>query len=278
MSYLDRLVSVRVGTHADRDYSTFPSVDAVDMQVIGGVDTLHPPQRTPITRNDGVTEDGRGFAHLRGALDMAEKTITTEFPSIFPESLDHVETIDNAIMSYHRMLSANLTPQNSPTVGAAPSSVASGSSPATGTLVVSANTLVNGDMILFSTAAGWQARQVVSGGGTTTLTLCRPWVGAVNNAVQVHRAARWALDMGRAVYPHLALSVSRKSELTRWLGLAAAGFSLTGDERAKLSAAWRLLPSDAAVLAPSAKRLATQICASPACKAASIAGSSAGSC
>lgn len=60
----------------------------------------------------------------------------------------------------------------------------------------------NGDGVLFATSTGTWAREIVSGGGTSTLVLDRAYTGTVSNPTTILRGAHWLLTPATSMKTH----------------------------------------------------------------------------
>ncbi len=125
-------------------------------------------------------------------------------------------------------------------VGVACTAVAAGSDGATKTLVLSGTSYANGDMLLFSTDVGVFLREVVSGGGTTTVVLDRIFTGTVVNGGAVARAARWNHDPTVHDHVHGGFSVEAENWKQLVLGCMAESMEITfaEGEVAMLTTSW----------------------------------------
>lgn len=156
------------------------------------VTSMLPRTRTPIDR-PLTSVDGRRFMRLHGVKNVDAIDLPLEFKGANSNTGAAV-TAWEAKLEQGNLLASLFGALAVPTVGAAPT-VSSGSGTS---LVVSSNVLADLDIILVTTALSgvtlFEARQVISGGGTTTVTVDRAFVGTPTAATTVIRAARYLVS------------------------------------------------------------------------------------
>lgn len=71
--------------------------------------------------------------------------------------------------------------------------------------MTSGTNYADGDGVLFATDTGTWAREIVSGGGTSTLTLDRAFTGNVTNPTTILRGAHWSVSNSSSMHTHAAI-------------------------------------------------------------------------
>lgn len=206
-----RQLALSFGLHSTAyDYSSTP----------GTVVQLQPPtmptgvlrrQRTAIDRPNYAV-DGRRFAHAWGAKDLSPIEITLDMKG---SSSTGGATTWQTSMDSALMLDSIFGAAAAASSGAA--TTCSGTAGATLT-VTSGASIANGDMIVFSTSAGTFAREVTSGGGTTTLTLDRAASGTASGTV--YRMARWNWSTSITDHVHGYIRAELPNSRTDFFGCA----------------------------------------------------------
>lgn len=192
MTDVARLLSLTYGINAAaQTIGTAPGAFATLLprsQVL----SVFPRSRTPIDR-DLFSVDGRRFPRVHGVKDIAAIDVPLEFKGVNSNTGAAVAAWE-AKMEQGNLLASLFGAVGVATTGAAPTVSSNG--PAT--LTVSSTVLADLDIILVTTSVGGantvEARQVISGGGTTTVTVDRNWVGTPVAASTVIRAARYQVS------------------------------------------------------------------------------------
>jgi hypothetical protein len=190
MTDVPRLASLRCGIHSSTaDYTTAPGtlrpLELRGPDVPGG---LFPRSRAEIDR-PLVKADGSRVPFVWGAKNIGAQPIPLEFRGVNNND-------GSAVADWEAKLEAGFLLQSffgavaPATVGAAPTA----SGVAGLVLTASTNVILNNELILFTTTTGVFARRVISGGGTTSLTLDRAFTGTPSGPVR--RAARYTMSPG----------------------------------------------------------------------------------
>jgi hypothetical protein len=149
-----------------------------------------------------IASDGRRHKRVHGARDIGPINIGMEFRGMSNPTGGAV-TVQN-VMEQARMLDSFFGTAAAAISGAA--TTANGGSGASAQLqVVSGTNIADGDMVLFRTGSATGPvvmRQVISGGGTGTLTFDRVYTGTPFNTGTVHRAGRWDLSTSSTHHTH----------------------------------------------------------------------------
>jgi hypothetical protein len=188
MTDISRLQTLRYALHTNTTTFTGTPGTLVPLQITDEASSFLPRQRTPIDRSLRSLS-GRRFAHIRGAQDVGDLTVATEFKGVNGNT--GAAVADWEMKMEQGYLLASLFGAVAPaTTGAAPTIAAAGHTPASGIVAFTAAANVqNGAVIGFATASGFQVGRVASGGGaaTTTVTLDHPYTGAPTTAATVYR-------------------------------------------------------------------------------------------
>lgn len=194
MSDVNRLLSLTYGINASPyTIGTEPGIYA-PLQPRSTPASLLPRTRQPIER-PLVSVDGRRLLRAHGVKDIAELTIPMQMTGVNTNTGNTTSSWEPKIETGN-LLSSVFGANAVATSGAAPTV----SSASVVTLVASSNVLVNNDIVLIETTAGREARQIVSGGGTTTLTLDRALLGTGVAASTIYRAARYVVSSSQTVH------------------------------------------------------------------------------
>lgn len=192
MTDVNRILSLSYGLNAAaQTIGTAPGSFAT-LLPRAGVPSLLPRTRTPIDR-PLYSADGRRFPRVHGVKDIGAIDLPLEFKGINSNTGAGITVAGGweAKMEQGNLLASLFGATAAvTTAGAAPTVSSSGAA----TLVVSSSVLADLDIILVQTSTGVEARQVISGGGTTTVTVDRNWVGTPTASSTVIRAARWGVS------------------------------------------------------------------------------------
>lgn len=188
MSDVNRLLCLNHGINAATNtFGTVPASMTAQLQPRSSVPSLLPRQRTTIERPLYVA-DGRRLPQILGARDVGPIELPLEFKGVNSNT-------GGAVSDWEaKMEQGNLLASIFGAVGVATSSAApTASGSAGGVLTASSSVIQNLDIILFSTSSGGPyIRQVVSGGGSTSLVLDREFAGTATGTIV--RLARWSVD------------------------------------------------------------------------------------
>lgn len=115
-----------------------------------------------------------------------------------------------------------------------------GGTGSSGTLTVTSGTnIANGVGVLFQTDGDPVVREVVSGGGTGTLTLDRDFSGTVTNGGVLARSAYWTFDPAVSRHTHGFIRAEGEDWRRDYAGCLSGGtISVAEGERAVLSTSW----------------------------------------
>ena len=175
--------------------------------------SLFPRGRSPIER-DLYAVDGREHVHAWGAKDVGGIDLPLEFRGANSNSGGAVADWE-AKLEQGALLASLFGAVATATANAA--TTCSGTAGATLT-VVDGTDIPNLAMILFTTSTGIFVRQVVSGGGTTTLTLDRAASGTASGTVI--RLGVYAMAPSVTHHRHLYVSAEGESWRRDYFGLA----------------------------------------------------------
>jgi hypothetical protein len=171
---------------------------------------------------------GRRFSHIRGAQDVADLTVATEFKGV--NSNTGAAVSDWEAKTEQGYLLASLFGAVAPaTTGAAPTIAASGHTPASGIVAFTAAANVqNGAVIGFATASGLQVGRVASGGGasTTSVTLDHPYSGAPTTSATVFRFGVYAVNDSVTSHVHAFFAAEGEDWRRDYFGCAPMSMSI----------------------------------------------------
>ena len=226
MTTVTRLQALRYALHTNT--ATFDNTPGTlyPLQLLDDGASFLPRQRTPIDR-PLRSLGGRHHPHVYGAQDLADLVAVCEFSGVNSNTGGAVS--DWEAKMEHGLLLKSLFGAVAPaTVGAAPTVVTSGSSGATGTLVVSSTVLVNGEVIAFPVdEGGYQIMQIASGGGTTTVVGNHPFVGTVTNGATVYRMGVYTVDDDLTLHTHAFFSAEGENWRRDYFGCVPMSMALT---------------------------------------------------
>jgi hypothetical protein len=192
MTDVSRLLSLTYGINAAaQTIGTAPGSFAT-LLPRAQVTSVFPRSRTPIER-ELYSVDGRRFPRVHGVKDIAAIDVPLEFKGINSNTGVGITVAGGweAKMEQGNLLASLFGATGALTTAGAAPTVSSGSG---ASLTVSSTVLADNDIILVTTSTGVEARQVISGGGTTTVTVDRNWVGTPTAASTVIRAARYQVS------------------------------------------------------------------------------------
>lgn len=202
MTDILRLQTLRYALHTNASTFTGTPGTLLPLQITDDEASFLPRQRTPIDRNLRSLS-GRRFPHIRGAQDVGDLTVSTEFKGANANTGAAVATWETKLEQGY-LLQSLFGAAAPATTGAAPTIAAAGHTPATGVVAFTAAANVqNGAVIAFTTASGLQIGRVESGGGasTTSVTLQHPYSGAPVSTSTVFRLAVY--DVSDSVTSHI---------------------------------------------------------------------------
>ena len=204
MTDISRLQTLRYALHTSATTFTGTPGTLLPLQISDEGASFFPRQRTPIDRSLRSLS-GRRFPHIRGAQDVGDLTVATEFKGVNSNTGAAVTAGGWETKLEQGYLLQSLFGAAAPaTTGAAPTIAAAGHTPASGIVAFTAAANVqNGAVIGFATASGFQVGRVASGGGatTTTVTLDHPYTGAPTTSATVFRFAVY--DVSDSLTSHI---------------------------------------------------------------------------
>lgn len=230
---MDRNTDIKFGLHAS--VSDFTSTPTTAMNVIVPESHGLRPMGRKLLDRPGVSVDNRKFPRVLGPRKLDSMPVEMFFRGVGGYSGGAVTPQD--AMEQARMLDSIFGAAAAAQTGAAPT--ASGS--AGSVLTASTNVVATGNFVLFGTSTGKFVRQVISGGGSTSLTLDRAFTGTASGTI-VRLPGRWDLDAsifehvpGYFRYENTAANLRRD-----YFGCTAESLSLKLDagQMLKMSSAW----------------------------------------
>ena len=183
--------------------------------------------------------DGRRFMRVFGVKDIGELALPIEFKGVSGNTGAAVAAWE-AVMEQGNLLASLFGAVGVATVGAAPT-VTSGTG---ATLVVSSNVLANNDIILVTTSIGTEARQVISGGGTTTVTVDRNWAGVPTASSTVIRAGRYSISTSQTTHTPIWFNCEGETWRRRYQDCQPSSLVLNVPNAGLVEADFGFLPND----------------------------------
>lgn len=260
MSDVVRLSSLRTGIHASTsDYSSLPAVlRPIELRGPDVPAGLFPRSRAEIDR-PLVVPDGRRVPFAWGTKDIAPITIGTEFRGVNANNGAAVADWEAKLELGHVLQSLFSTAPAS--VGAAPTA----SGVAGLILTASSTAIVNNDLIMFSTTTGTFVRRVISGGGTTSLTLDRAFTGTPSGPIV--RGARYTANPAQTEHVPLFLDAEGTTGANAWhqqlFGCFPQSCVITIPDTGLVQFDATFLPNDWTQLAPVAPGYAAPVAGAP---------------
>jgi hypothetical protein len=202
MTDISRLQTLRYALHTNATTFSGTPGTLLPLQITDDGSSFLPRQRTPIDRSLRSLS-GRRFPHVRGAQDVGDVTVASEFKGANANTGAAVATWETKLEQGY-LLQSLFGAAAPATTGAAPTIAAAGHTPATGVVAFTAAANVqNGSVIAFATASGLQIGRVESGGGasTTSVTLQHPYTGTPTTSATVFRLAVY--DVSDSVTSHI---------------------------------------------------------------------------
>lgn len=240
MSALTRMMTVRVAKHS--------STTAFDSASIGSTQFVEPegepgfmPKDTARIERDLYRGDNQEYASIRGpkSLDAMALTMLVRGISGNTSTAAFTATTSNdlALLLDCIFGAASTDPSG---VG----STATAGVGATPNLTMTSGTnYPNGGMVLFpttSTGAGFFAREIVSGGGTTTLVLDRQYTGTVANPTTIVRGAVWTLQSSTNMHTHLYIDAEGENWRRLYTGcMSGLDLDFSEGQAVKASMSWQ---------------------------------------
>lgn len=247
MSMGSRFQSVKFGIHSSAsDFTTMPSTAVVLPRSF--VPTLLPRARLPISRGAMPAVDGRRQAQLRGAKDLKAIEVPMFFRGVNSNTGAAVAAWE-AKLEQGTMLQSLFGAVAPATTGAAPT--ASGTA---GSVLTSSSTvLANNDVVFFTTSTGNWVRRILSGGGTTSLTLNQAFTGTPSGTII--RLGVYTMNPALTHHVHGAFDAEQLVDGTglqrrQFLGCAPSKATLKIPAVGNLEFNTTWMPSDIALASP----------------------------
>jgi hypothetical protein len=242
MTDVARLLSLSYGLNASA--TTIGTAPASFATVLprAAVPSFLPRTRQAIDRAL-YSVDGRRFMRVFGVKDIAELQLPVEFKGISGNTGAGITSAGGweLVMEQGNLLASLFgSTAATTTVGAAPT-VTSGTG---SSLTVSTNVLANLDIILVQTSIGTEARQVVSGGGTTTVTVDRAWIGTPTASSAVIRAARYSVSTSQTVHTPVWFNAEGENWRRRYADCQPSSLVLNVPNAGLVEADFAFLPND----------------------------------
>ena len=225
MTDVSRLLTVRHALHSDSSTFTGTPGTLFPLRCTDDVAGLYPRNRVALARNLR-SQGGRRYSHARGSQDVADITLATEFRGVDSNTGAAVAAWE-AKMEQGLLLQSMFGAVAPATTGAAPTIAASGHTPLSGILAVAGLTTANGQVIAFATTTGLQMGRILSGGGTTSLTLDHPYTGTPTTAATVFRMAVYTVADAVTHHVHVFLTGEGESWRRDYFGCAPMSMALS---------------------------------------------------
>jgi hypothetical protein len=242
MSDVTRLTSLTYGLNASATtIGTAPGTFATVLPRSSPTSFL-PRSRQAIDRAL-YSVDGRRFMRVFGVKDIGELQLPVEFKGVSGNTGAGITSAGGweLVMEQGNLLASLFgSTAATTTVGAAPT-VTSGTG---SSLTVSTNVLANLDIILVQTSIGTEARQVVSGGGTTTVTVDRAWVGTPTASSTVIRAARYSVSTSQTIHTPVWFNCEGENWRRRYADCQPSSLVLNVPNAGLVEADFAFLPND----------------------------------
>jgi hypothetical protein len=225
MTDVSRLLTVRHALHSDSSTFTGTPGTLFPLRCTDDVAGLYPRNRVALARNLR-SQGGRRYSHARGSQDVADITLATEFRGVDSNTGAAVAAWE-AKMEQGLLLQSMFGAVAPATVGVAPTIAAAGHTPLSGILAVVGLTTANGQVIAFATTTGLQMGRILSGGGTTSLTLDHPYTGTPTTAATVFRMAVYTVADSVTHHVHAFLTGEGESWRRDYFGCAPMSMALS---------------------------------------------------
>lgn len=256
MSSGNRFNSLKVGINAATStYGTEPAA-FVPLLPTAEISSFYPRAREHISREEVQTVDGRLLPPLLGPKNIDDLTFSTELRGL--HSYDGGAGSDfEGELEVGKPLASFFGDVADAHLSAAPVVAAAGHSSTT--LVEDGTTvLANLDIVRFETTTGVHIRQVVSGGGTGTVTFDRAYTGTPTTASTIHRLARYTMVPGRTKHKDCWFdwedTTFTNGPRRKYADCAAKQLKINVPESGKVTCDWAFKPNnftDEAAASPS---------------------------
>lgn len=242
MSDVTRLTSLTYGLNASATtIGTAPGTFATVLPRSSPTSFL-PRSRQAIDRAL-YSVDGRRFMRVFGVKDIGELQLPVEFKGVSGNTGAGITSAGGweLVMEQGNLLASLFGSTAATTTAGAAPTVTSGTG---SSLTVSTNVLANLDIILVQTSIGTEARQVVSGGGTTTVTVDRAWVGTPTASSAVIRAARYSVSTSQTVHTPVWFNAEGENWRRRYADCQPSSLVLNVPNAGLVEADFAFLPND----------------------------------
>lgn len=225
MTNILRLQTLRHGLHTNATTFTNTPGSLVPLQITDDGASFLPRQRTPIDRSLRSLS-GRRFPHARGAQDVGDLTVSTEFKGVNGNTGGAV-TDWEAKMEQGYML-ASLFGAVAPAISSTASTVdTTGHTPATGVLqVVSGTNYSVGQVIAFATSSGLQIGRIEIK-ATNVLTLQHPYTGTPTTGATVYRLGVYSVSDSVTSHVHSFFTAEGEDWRRDYFGCAPMSMSIS---------------------------------------------------
>ena len=226
MTQVTRLQALRYALHADSvTFSGTPGT-LVPLQLMDDGASFLPRQRTPIER-PLRSLGGRQFTHIYGSQDVADLVAVCEFKGVNSNTGGAVSDWE-AKMEQGYLLASLFGAVAPATTGDAPTVNSTGHTPASGVLGVDANSAntANGQVIAFETDEGMQMGIILSGGGTSSVTLDHRYFGTPVTGATIYRMAVYTVDDDLTRHTHCFFSAEGENWRRDYFGCTPMSMAL----------------------------------------------------
>jgi len=241
MTQVDRLKVLRGEQHTNNATFNNTPVTLLPMRPIDNADSFRPSGRVSLERNLGSLA-GRSYPSVRGIQELKELTLNLEARGVNSNTGAAVaaggwEDKVEAGWIFSSMFGADAPA----TTSTATTVAASGHTPASGIVTVTAGTnIVVGQVIAFATDAGLQAGRVANV-ATNVVTLDHPYNGTPTNGATVFRNAVWSVDDDLTHHVHGFFTAEGENWRQDFLGCVPKSFAISGQtgQVMKFSSVWQ---------------------------------------
>lgn len=199
MTDVTRMLSLQVAKHTDAN--TFSNTPGT-LRVVEPEEANFYPSDVERLERKLYSVDNRRYAHTPGPKKLEPRNLKYRLRGV--ASNDGGALVASSATEQGEMWDSHFGASATVPSGAA-TTVTGGNGATPNVTVTSGAGFANGDMILFATAAsapfGYVARQVISGGGTTTLVVDRPYSGTPTGTA--YRCVRHSLSRSTHKHTHL---------------------------------------------------------------------------
>jgi hypothetical protein len=224
MTDISRLQTIRYALHTNATTFTGTPGTLVPLQITDEGSSFLPRQRTPIDRSLRSLS-GRRFPHVRGAQDVGDVSVATEFKGVNANTGAAV-TDWEAKMEQGYLLASLFGAVAPATTSTASTVDTTGHTPATGVLqVVSGTNYAIGQVIAFATSAGLQIGRVENK-ATNVLTLQHPYTGAPTTGATVFRLGVYTVNDAVTSHVHAFFAAEGEDWRRDYFGCAPMSMNI----------------------------------------------------